>query len=49
MAKYNFKCDYCQKKFLNTKIFKRVHKNSVLHKKNVYFYYQNQIRGSRSF
>lgn len=43
MGKYKFKCDYCDKKFLNAKVFKRQHKASFYHKKNMFSYYHQTL------
>jgi len=43
MGKYKFKCDYCNKKFLNSKVYKRQHRESYGHRKNLFSYYQNKI------
>lgn len=39
MGKYKYNCDYCDKKFLNYKAFKKYHKLSLQHRTNVFRHY----------
>lgn len=44
MGKYKYNCDYCDKKFLNYKAFKRYHKLSLQHRNNVFRHYHQMKR-----